>query len=198
MDDASAVRAGERITNLDRQRERFVDREPRRSMQPVRERLAFEILENQVVELPVPADVVDGTDVRIVQRGNHTRFVLEALPRFRIIRERAAEDLDGDRAIEPGVTRAVDLAHAARAKRGDDLVRTKARTWIERHVDACILTAARLPADMLSTCTVEAMLLSLRLEYADERHRVAARLGSVDSVAGHARPDRRVGRDRCA
>jgi hypothetical protein len=37
-----------------------------------------------------------------------------------------------------------------------------------------------------------------RLKHADERHRVAARLGSVDSVAGHARPDGRVGRDRCA
>src|SRR6266850_6969028 len=49
-----------------------------------------------------------------------------------------------------------------------------------------------------STRIVGAMLLSLRLKYADERYRVAARLGSVDSVAGHARPDRRVGADRCA
>ena len=36
------------------------------------------------------------------------------------------------------------------------------------------------------------------LKYADERHRVAARLGSLDPVAGHARPHRRVGCDRCA
>src|SRR6202022_5199538 len=59
-------------------------------------------------------------------------------------------------------------------------------------------TSRRARTGRRSTCTVEAMLLSLRLKHADERHRVAARLGSVDSVAGHARPDRRVGRDRCA
>ena len=135
MDDAGAVRAVERVADLDRNRERFIDRKPRRSAQPVRERLAFEILEHQVVELAVAADVVDGADVRIVQRGNRARFLLEALPRFRIGRERAGEHLDGDRAIEPGVARAVDLAHAARAERGDDFVRTETRACFERHVD---------------------------------------------------------------
>jgi hypothetical protein len=43
-----------------------------------------------------------------------------------------------------------------------------------------------------------AYLEGSRLKYSRGRHRVAARLGSVDPVAGHARPDRRVGRDRCA
>ena len=84
MDDARAVRAVERVADLDRNRERVIDRKPGDRAQPVRERLAFEILENQVVELSVAADVVDGTDVRIVQRGNRARFLLEALPRFRI------------------------------------------------------------------------------------------------------------------
>src|SRR5438128_8416207 len=96
MDDAGTVRAVERVADLDSNRERFIDRKPRRSAQPVRERLAFEILENQVVELSVAADVVEGTDVRIVQRGNRARFVLEALPRFLISRQRAGEHLDGD------------------------------------------------------------------------------------------------------
>src|SRR5205809_7520304 len=80
-------------------------------------------------------DVVDSTDVRIVQRGNRARFVLEALPRFRIGCERACEHLDGDGAIEPGVTRAVDLAHAARAQRRDDFVRTKTGARVERHLE---------------------------------------------------------------
>jgi hypothetical protein len=94
-----------------------------------------EILEHQVVELPVAADVVNGTDVRIVQRGNRACLVLEALPRFRISRERDGEHLDGDGAIEPGVVRAVDLAHTARTKRGYDFVRTEARARGERHLD---------------------------------------------------------------
>jgi hypothetical protein len=143
MDDAFAVGAVERVADLDRDRQRFSHWNHRRSTQPIRERLAFEILEHQVVEVSVAADVVNGTDVRIVQRGNDPRFVLEALPRFRIGRERAGEHLDGNRAIETGVTRAIDLAHAARAKRGDDFVRTKTRACFERHADACILAATR-------------------------------------------------------
>ena len=79
------------------------------------------------------ADVVDGADVRIVQRGNRARFLLEALPRFRIGGERAGEHLDGDRAIEPDVARAVDLAHAARADGAEDFVRTEARADGQRH-----------------------------------------------------------------
>ena len=58
MGDACPVRVVERVADLDRNRDRFFDRKPRRSPQPVRERLTFEILENQVVELSVAADVV--------------------------------------------------------------------------------------------------------------------------------------------
>ena len=94
----------------------------------------------------MPADVVDGADVRIVQRGDGARFLLEALPRFRIGRERAREHLDGNRAIEPRVARAIDLAHAAGADRGDDLVRTKACAGLERHEGHCSLTCTRPPS----------------------------------------------------
>ena len=80
MDDARAVRAVERVADLDRDRERVLDRKPRRPVQLVRERFAFEILQDEVVELSVAADVVDGADVRIVQGRNRARFLLEALP----------------------------------------------------------------------------------------------------------------------
>ena len=70
MDDAGAVRAVERVADLDRDGERVVDWKPRRPLEPVGKGLALEVLEHQVVELPVAADVVDGADVRIVQRGN--------------------------------------------------------------------------------------------------------------------------------
>jgi len=82
--------------------------------------------------------------VRIVQRGNGARFVLEAAPRFRISGERTGEDLDGDGSIEPRVARTVDFAHAPGAERGDDLVRTKTHAWFERHVDVWILPVPKL------------------------------------------------------
>ena len=133
MDDAGAMGAVERVADLDGQRQRVIDGKARRSVQPIRERLAFEMLEDQVVELAVAADVVDRADVRVVQRGDRPRLVLEAQPRFRVGRERAGQHLDGDRAIEPGVARAVDLAHSARAERGDDFVGTETGARVERH-----------------------------------------------------------------
>ena len=105
MDDAGAVRAVERVADLDGDRQRVVDRKPRRPAQPVGERLAFEILHDEVVELAVAADVVDRADVRMVQRRDRARFLLEALPRFRVGGQRAGEHLDGDGAIEAGVAR---------------------------------------------------------------------------------------------
>ena len=136
MGDARAVRAVERVADLDRNRQRGLDRKPRRPVQLVLERFAFEILQDEVVELPVAADVVDGTDVRIVQGRNRARFLLEALPRFRIAGEHAGEHLDGDRAIEPDVARTVDLAHTALANRTENLVRTDASARAQRHVES--------------------------------------------------------------
>jgi hypothetical protein len=69
----------------------------------------------------------------IIQRGNRARFVLEALPRFRIRRERAGEHLDGARAIEPDVAGAVDLSHAAPTERGEDLEVSDGRTGRKAH-----------------------------------------------------------------
>ena len=44
----------------------------------------------------------------------------------RVCHEHVGQDLDGDVAIEPRVPRLIDLAHAAGAEGGDDLVRAEA------------------------------------------------------------------------
>ena len=43
---------------------------------------------------------------------------------FRITRERVRQDFDRDVALQPRIARAIHLAHAARAERRNDLVRT--------------------------------------------------------------------------
>ena len=118
--DAGAVCPVDCRADLDGDVERVVHRQLRRTTEPGFEGFPFEKLEDQIVELAVAADVMDGADVRIVQRRDDAGFLLEALARFRIGRQRAGQDLDGHRAIQPGVTGAVDLAHAARADRRDD------------------------------------------------------------------------------
>ena len=110
-----------RSTSSERQR---APREARR------ERLAFEVLHHEIVDAVLLADVVE-----------RRRCAGDSAPRSCAPRGRTAarsfgvgeyvdrQDLDRDGAIEPRVARLVDLAHAAGADGGDDLVRAESGAW---------------------------------------------------------------------
>jgi hypothetical protein len=53
------------------------------------------------------------------------RLALEPRAAIGVGAEDVGQDLQGDVAPQPAVARAIDLAHAARAERRDDLVRPK-------------------------------------------------------------------------
>jgi hypothetical protein len=53
----------------------------------------------------------------------HARFAFELREPLRIASEDVGQDLDGDVAAQPQVSRAIDLAHAAGTETPDDLVR---------------------------------------------------------------------------
>ena len=134
MRDAGTMRAIERIADLNRRSP--APRPPaahRIAPDAIGQRLAFEELEDEVVEIAVASDVVDRADVRIVERGDGARFLFEAPARFRVRRERAGQHLHRHGPIEPRITGAIDLAHAACAERRDDLVRTETGAGLERH-----------------------------------------------------------------
>ena len=90
--------------------------------QPLRERLAFEQLHDQVVDVALAADVEQRADVRVMsreivfasrsKRGATSRCATRCCGRTLIATSR----------LEPRVPRAVDLAHPARAERRQDLV----------------------------------------------------------------------------
>jgi hypothetical protein len=69
----------------------------------------------------------------VVERAGGTSFLLEASNTLGVARCLAAHDLDRDVAPEAGIARAVDLAHTARAERGDDLVGTEPGPGSQRH-----------------------------------------------------------------
>ena len=48
--------------------------------QPIRQRLAVEALHDEKVDAVLVADVVEGADVRMIQRGDRLRFALEPRP----------------------------------------------------------------------------------------------------------------------
>ena len=58
----------------------------------------------------------------MVQRREDLRFALEPRQALGIVRERVGQDLDRDVAIELRVAGPIDLAHAAGAEGGEDLV----------------------------------------------------------------------------
>jgi hypothetical protein len=122
VNDPRGVRGGEPLGNLLRQLDRAAMRNRPRP-QLVAQRPAFYPLHGEVGGVALSADVVDGQDVRVVERRRGPRFLLEALDAVHR-REAGCENLDGDRALQPEVVRAVDLTHPALADLLEDAIRS--------------------------------------------------------------------------
>src|SRR5690242_15034855 len=107
------------------------------------ERLAIEHLHDEIVNRSTMrtcggvegglTDVVHGADMRVIAGRDRLGFAREAFERVRGARL-GRDHFHRHRAIETRVTAAIDLAHAARAERRDDLVRPEACARCERHV----------------------------------------------------------------
>ena len=77
MDDARAMRRVERARDLDRDRQRLIERQ-RAFRQAIGERLAFDQFQDQRADAVAVFDAVDRADVRMVERRERARFALEA------------------------------------------------------------------------------------------------------------------------
>jgi len=114
MDDAGAMRAIERIGDLD-----AVTNDVRERQRPARdalgERLAFEQLHHQIAAAVVLADVVQRADVRMVELRDRARFPLEAEFELCAAGELGREHFHRDAAVQARVACAPHLAHAAGA-----------------------------------------------------------------------------------
>ena len=78
-------------------------------------------------------DAMNGGDVRMIEGGQHFRFALEPCKSLGISGERVRQDLQRNVALQPGVARAIDLAHAAGADGADDFVGTESGTRSKGH-----------------------------------------------------------------
>ena len=79
----------------------------------------------------------------MIQRRERLRFALEAGEPLGVAGERVGQDLDRDVAIQLRVARAIDLAHAAGPKGGEDLVRAEANAGQEGQRLVWIIWAGR-------------------------------------------------------
>ena len=119
--DSLLVGGREALRDLDRVFDGLPGRK-RPGGQALSQRLAVEKLGHRVHHGALAAEVMERKDVGVREGGDSARLPFEAFERVRVGIELLGQDLDGHLAAEPRVPRAVDLPHAARAERGDDLV----------------------------------------------------------------------------
>ena len=93
------------------------------------QRGALHVLEHQIAG----ADIMDLADVRMIQRRNRPRLLLEAADAIRVGGKRLGEDLDRHVTTKTRVARAIHLAHAAGADQRDDFIRANLRAQREWH-----------------------------------------------------------------
>ena len=121
MDDPGGVGLGQAVGDLDRAAEYVVELHAFAADQLV-EGFAFHIFHDHEIEAVVGGDVVYDDDVGMVERGCGLGFLDEPLLALRVGQLLVGEDLDGHDAVEMGVLRLVDGAHAAFADFLQDVV----------------------------------------------------------------------------
>ena len=121
MDDPFRVRRGQTCGDLPRVLNRLAQGSAP-SLELRAQLLAFQQFGDDERRAIVRADVVNGQDVRMIERRGRARFLLEAAQPVSVFGERGGQNLDCDFAVEARVTRAVDFAHPARAELGDDTI----------------------------------------------------------------------------
>jgi hypothetical protein len=94
----------------------------------VGQRMAVHVFHRHERLVLMLADVVDGDDVVVTEVGSGPRLAEETLQQL-FIEERIAQHLDRQQAVEIGVAREVDRAHAAMADAADDLVLVDLCRW---------------------------------------------------------------------
>ena len=112
MHDALLVRGLEGVGDLPGNPQRFLERDGP-LVDPIRQRRPLDQFHDEIVG----PDVVQGADVRMIERGNRARFTFETVAEVR------GGDLDCDFAPEPRVARAIHLTHSAGTDGLDDFVR---------------------------------------------------------------------------
>ena len=110
--DALLVRGFERVRNLRRHRERFIQRGAA-AREELGQRLALDELHHECEGAAGLFETVHDGNTRVIERGERARLALESRAPFTVLRERLGQDFDRDVALQPGIASAIHLAHSA-------------------------------------------------------------------------------------
>jgi len=119
VDHTRLVRRLDARGDLHRQLDRLIHRQ-RPTVEPVRQRLAFNIFEDQILRAVLLLDPVDAGEVGVVDLRERPRLALKAGEAVGILGELLRRRLDGDGAVQPRVAPEVHDAHPAAAELARD------------------------------------------------------------------------------
>src|SRR5262249_34972512 len=128
MNDAPLVRRFKRFTDAPANIESFVKGNGT-MLDVFRERLAFHEFKHQESRLIRFLQIIDGGDIRMIERGENFSFALETAHTLGIARKFAGQNLDRDITLQFCVTCAIYLAHSAPTENGRDFERAKSCTY---------------------------------------------------------------------
>ncbi|MFT5232531.1 MAG: hypothetical protein ACI9UQ_000553, partial [Candidatus Krumholzibacteriia bacterium] len=83
---------------------------------------ALDQFHHQKTVTVILVESINGRHVRVLQFGESGCFAFESGHALGVVRECSGENLYGNLAFEGGVTRSINLAHAAFAEQADDFV----------------------------------------------------------------------------
>jgi hypothetical protein len=124
VDDASVVRCIEAVRNLNSDAQQFLYFE-RPTLYVLSESVPLEMLHHEKGLVLVFTDIVDGANVRMINRGDRVGFATEALARVLRSGQMQGEHLDRDAPIQALVPSSIHLAHTADAQSRLDDIRTE-------------------------------------------------------------------------
>src|SRR5215510_8586969 len=123
----------ERLAKVLRNIESFFNRN-RSAVNTLHESLAFHQFEHEEARRTgFFLDVVNRSDIGMVQRCENFSFSLEPAHAIGIPRELIRQNFDCDVTLEFCIARAIHLAHAALAQKSSNFKRAKSCTYIYRH-----------------------------------------------------------------
>ena len=143
MNDSLPMRLLQGVRDFDAVAQRLLERQ-RAAGQSIRQRLALEVLHDEVLGLAFPSHVIERADVRVREPRDGLCLPLETLSHLRR-REMLRQHLDRHLPPEPRVPRLVDLAHPSRTERREDLVVAETGARGKRHEVDEILSVGGLP-----------------------------------------------------
>ena len=132
MDDALLMRGFECLGDLFGDRQGFIERD-RPLFDPIRQCRSFDEFKDQGPNTISFLKAVDLRDVGMVERSQNLCFTLKPRQSLWVGRERFGEDLERHLPLELGISRLIDLSHAALADEGGDVVVTEAGADVEGH-----------------------------------------------------------------